>query len=300
VKLLERLFSRGQAESPVREMAAQEVRQTAPDEVGDLVEVEVVGEGFRQDALAAIAGPKQPEGKQMLVGATLRREPTNAHDANAVRVEVMGTLLGYVSRALAEVLSPAIERACGGILEARGMIVGGWRDEDSEGHYGIRVWITQQDAARLGLRADAIDWRLRPRWPEPPAVQSGERRLSPTRADLDAEHYGSTVTVTCEEHCQDTIATSMPEGWDPDRTWPLLVDLAVAEANPYTKHGTPCIEVRYRANPVGYFTPKMTERHLAAVQACADNGERATALGQVARGTKGGATIWRIKVQMRA
>ena len=34
----------------------------------------------------------------MFVGTSLRCEPTNEYDANAVRVEVMGQLFGYVAR----------------------------------------------------------------------------------------------------------------------------------------------------------------------------------------------------------
>jgi hypothetical protein len=293
------VFLRARPKTTVREMAAEEVRQSSAEDDADLVELDIVGESYRQDALAAIAGPKQEEDKRTLVGVTLRCEPANEHDPHAIRVEVMGTLLAYMSRLLAAVMSPAMQDSCGGVLEARGLIVGGWRDARSEGHYGIRVWITQDDSWRLGLRPDVIDPRLRPRWPDPPEIQENERRLSPTRAEVEAKRYGSTVSVTCEEHYQDAIAASMPAGWDPDRTWPLLVDLVVVSSNPHTKHGTPCIEVRAGADSVGYFTPKMSERHLPSVEACAADGKRATAQAHAFRGAKGAATIWRVKVHIR-
>jgi hypothetical protein len=107
-----------------------------------LVELEIVGERYRQDALAAIAGPKGVEGRRLFVGALLRCEPTHEDDAHALRVEVMGQLVGYVDRVQAELLSPAIQRTCAGTLEARGVIVGGWKGEVNDRHYDIRVWIT--------------------------------------------------------------------------------------------------------------------------------------------------------------
>ena len=75
----------------------------------------------------------------------------------------MGQLTGHVSRGHAALLSPALQRSCAGALEAVGMIVGGWDDGDSEGHYGIRVWITQRDAQRLGVRRERLNagWRRR-------------------------------------------------------------------------------------------------------------------------------------------
>ena len=38
----------------------------------------------------------------------------------------------------------------------------------SKGHYGIRVWLTTDDVQRLGVRADALDVRLRARGPSSP------------------------------------------------------------------------------------------------------------------------------------
>lgn len=81
--LRERLFG-AQALSPTqREQAAEQVRAEVED--SDIVEVEVRGESHCQDALGAIAGPKEEDAKQLLVGVTLRCEPDNEFDANAVR-----------------------------------------------------------------------------------------------------------------------------------------------------------------------------------------------------------------------
>lgn len=300
---MDRLVSRRQPQEPLmRQMAADEMQEAA-DGDGELVEVEVVGESHRQDVLAALAGPKQPDGKRARVGVTLRCEPSNLYDENAIRVEVMGQLTGYVSRSQTELLAPAIQRSCGGAIEAVGMIVGGWRNEVgyadvSEGHYGIRVWLTQRDAQRLAIRPDDLDVRLRAQWPAAPAVDAGERRLSPTDEDLVAERFGSWVTVTCEEHYQPSVEASMPAGWNPGRTWPLLVDLVVVASNPHTTKGTSCIEVRYGHETIGYMTPKMSDRHVGVIVACTRDGLRATAMANASRGTKGGVDVWRVKVHL--
>ena len=122
-----------------READALEVSIDASERGDTIAEIEVHGESFRQGELAALAGPKTDEGKNERVGVTLRCEPTNEHDCNAIRVEVMGQLVGYVAREQAIGLSPAMQGACGGAPEAQGLIVGGWKYADGdEGPYGIR------------------------------------------------------------------------------------------------------------------------------------------------------------------
>lgn len=103
-------------------------------------------------SLEALAGPKDEIGKQVLEGVTLRCEPDGVHDHNAVRVELMGQLVGYIACDEAALFSPAIQRFSGGVLEARGLIVGAWRNPDNEWSYGIRVWATQRDMDRFGVR----------------------------------------------------------------------------------------------------------------------------------------------------
>ena len=53
---LERVFSRSREIS--RNMAAESVQASAAEDHGMLIELEIKGESFAQDALAAIAGPK--------------------------------------------------------------------------------------------------------------------------------------------------------------------------------------------------------------------------------------------------
>jgi hypothetical protein len=312
VGFLSRLLSRSESAQPTtfREMTAEAMRAEAAANNEDIVEVwEIVGESFYQEALSKIAGPKHLVSKSEHVGVTLRCDPTNEHDENAIRVEVMGFQVGSVCRQTAATLSPAIQRSFGGILEGRGVIVGGWLDDGrddlgrfagtrSEGSYGIRVWITKRDTERLQIRADVLDPSLQAPWPKPPPVQPNERRLSPTYGEHDVESHGSAVTVTCEEHYQAAIVASMPPDWNPDRSWPLLVDLVLASVNPHASQARTCIEVRFRDQTVGFFTPKMTDRHAEVVSGCADEGMRATATAKVSHGTKAGQTIYRVKLLM--
>ena len=300
---LRRVFGRDEApQSDVREAVLVEIRATLDDPDEELHELSVVGESYRQDALEMLAGPKDADGKRRLVGVTLRCEPDNEFDANAIRVEAMGQHVGYVARNMAVVLASAIRRRAGGVLEARGVIVGGWHDETAvvtDGSYGIRVWITVEDAHRLEVPADTFDLAARAPWPTLAQPAPGERRLSPTDADLEAGRYGSQVTVTCEEHYQQTIGAAMPQGWDPYRSWPLLVELAYPATNPHSTSSTgPCIEVQANGETIGYLTPKMTARFADVLISCRSDQLRATARATAERGEKGGVRMWRVKVAM--
>ena len=261
------------------------------DPDADLVELNIVGESYHQDALAAISGPKGAGGKQMAVGTTLRCEPRNQYDPNAIRVEVMGQQVGHVAREQAALVCPAMMGHFGGVMEAPGMIVGGWRDQGSEGHYGIRVWITTKEMTRLGLRPDQLDPGLR-EYPALPQVSNVERRLGP----VPSENH-PWVTVTCEEHYQDSILQAMPQCWD-DHSWPVLVDLSIVPGNPHSLHDGPCVGVAIGDHQVGFFTPKMTARFGPLIEDATSAGLRATAEAWVHRGAKGGSTFWRLRVSM--
>jgi hypothetical protein len=175
VGLLKRVFGRsdppdGQLQVKVRvspglgrnhETLAQ-MFQEATDQKVRLVEIDIVGESFCQKELERIAGPKEPDGKSHRCGVTLRCEPDNKYDENAVRVEVMGLRVGHVARTTAAVLSPAMLVHSGGVIEANALIVGGWDDGDSQGTYGIRVWLTTTDLARISVNPKDVRRRRAP------------------------------------------------------------------------------------------------------------------------------------------
>ena len=299
--LLSRIFGQKQPTVTVREAAAAEVRIDAEADGDELVEVEIVGEGHRQDVIERIAGPKEAEGKQMPVGLTLRCEPMNEYDANAIRVEVYGQQVGFVAADVAARMSPAMCERTGQVLEGRGLVVGGWRDSAGEGSYGVRGWITATQAERLGLagellhHARAHEERERMPYPAVPAASRDEERITPEgNGSLDA--IPSEVTVTGEEHYQDAILASRPDGWRANN-WPVLVDFAFAP-NPHVKSDAVVVEVRADGAVVGYFTAKMSERHRPTIEAAIARGRRPTAVASVNRSRKAG-SIFELRVGMK-
>ena len=267
---------------------------------GDLFEVEIVGESFCQNELQRIAGPKSLDGKHHSCGVTLRCEPSNKHDANAIRLDVMGMKVGHVARDTAARLSPAMQLRCRGAIEARGLIVGGWKDSNSEGHYGIRVWLTPADAIRLGIDPSDIETRqyqdLTIPYPALPAPTDGELRLTPDQHDPEARP--TTVTVTHGEHYQPAIAATRPPNW-PHGKWLVLVGLDLA-SDPDRKGGEECIRVQIDAQTVGYLTPAMTKRHAGTVREALESDLRPTAQADVRRDQRTDPPTWHLMLRMAA
>lgn len=103
------------------------------------VELEVVGESHRQQALERICGGRTEEGAQFPCEATLVAEPGNPHDEWAVQVLVGGELVGYLRRGTNREWHLRARRE--GPIRCRALIVGGWdRGPHDRGHFGIRVW----------------------------------------------------------------------------------------------------------------------------------------------------------------
>ncbi|WP_395543271.1 HIRAN domain-containing protein [Neotabrizicola sp. sgz301269] len=105
-------------------------------------EFEIVGESHYQDALEVIAGRKEEEGKWLECEATLRAEPDNPYDKNAVAVFIRQKKVGYLSRADALAWKIALERRgyVGQDVTCDAVIVGGWKNKSGdEGHYGVKL-----------------------------------------------------------------------------------------------------------------------------------------------------------------
>jgi hypothetical protein len=93
--------------------------------------VNVAGESHYQDALREIAG--QDDGEVRLeTTAALIPEPSNPHDANAVRVEIDGRLVGYLPRASAVAYGALVRQpaergrtaVCDAMVAGRGGVLG--------------------------------------------------------------------------------------------------------------------------------------------------------------------------------
>lgn len=100
--------------------------------------IEVVGESNYQSALLAAAGGKTADGPARTEHlALLVPEPSNPYDKNAVRVEIGGRLVGYLSRAVARELSADLRRI-GTPLACHARITGGWnRGGGDTGSFGV-------------------------------------------------------------------------------------------------------------------------------------------------------------------
>jgi len=102
---------------------------------------EIVGERNYQEILDAVCGGKCTDGHEKLIAVTLIPEPTNPHDRNAVKVDMAGHTVGYLSRADARDYLAELTAAgyAGFEAQCRAHIVGGWKDARSEGHYGVKL-----------------------------------------------------------------------------------------------------------------------------------------------------------------
>ncbi len=100
---------------------------------------EVVGESHYQATLEKHAGPKTEAGADHECEVVLVCERGNKFDKNAVRVELAGEIVGYLSRADAESFREMLndEDASGAKVKAKARITGGWKRDGDEGYFGI-------------------------------------------------------------------------------------------------------------------------------------------------------------------
>ena len=96
----------------------------------------IVGEQSCQQNLKTIAGAKQAESKYFQTSAKVISEPDNKFDRNAIKVEIDGLLVGYISKQDAEKLAG---RKVNKVVPC--LINGGWLDAESEGSYGVKLAI---------------------------------------------------------------------------------------------------------------------------------------------------------------
>lgn len=103
---------------------------------------DIVGESKYQDALEAICGGRDRDGVEKRVEATLVLEDENPHDNKAVRVDVQGRTVGYLSREAARNYRKQIAKAGHPRLTAvcDAIIVGGWqRSKKDVGSFGVKL-----------------------------------------------------------------------------------------------------------------------------------------------------------------
>lgn len=107
-----------------------------------LFEAPIVGESHYQTAIERLCGGRSAESAEKYVDAVLVLEDSNPHDSMAVRIDIDGTTVGYLSRADARSYRQRLQEAghsrLTGVCSA--VIRGGWdRGHSDKGHYG--VWL---------------------------------------------------------------------------------------------------------------------------------------------------------------
>lgn len=105
-------------------------------------DTDIVGESNYQGNLAKICGNKKPEGEDKVVSAKVILDNNNKHDRNAVAVQINGLLVGYLSRDAARCWRAANPPAQ---FDCQALINGGWKNEDDEGLYGVRLNVVLPD-----------------------------------------------------------------------------------------------------------------------------------------------------------
>ena len=99
---------------------------------------EVVGESHYQRNLESITGGKTPDGVEKYLEAELILEDANPHDKSAVRVDIQGKTVGYLSRERALQWRSSSSKLKTGKCSA--VVRGGWnRGPNDQGHFG--VWL---------------------------------------------------------------------------------------------------------------------------------------------------------------
>lgn len=113
--------------------------------------IEVVGVSLRQDVIVAIVEERRGRsGRTMTTAAQLILEDTNPHDVNAVRVEIDGALIGYLSRDNAARYRANLSAAGtpDATVQCRARIVGGFETASGErASFGVRLDLPPMEAA---------------------------------------------------------------------------------------------------------------------------------------------------------
>ncbi len=115
--------------------------------------MEVVGESNYQAAFVSVCGEPNRNGYDEEFHASIRLEPENEYDPNAVMVDIYGQKVGYLPRAQAARVGAQMRQA--GIKEAycRANVRGGWkRSRSDQGAFG--VWLAIPPRADL----EFVDW----------------------------------------------------------------------------------------------------------------------------------------------
>lgn len=103
----------------------------------------IVGESNYQRELDRIAGGKTEKGHEIETTAEIVLDDGNPHNKKAVRIDIDGKTVGYLSRKDAPKYRKWLKNQDapeGVIVECPALISGGWdRGGKDKGHYGVRL-----------------------------------------------------------------------------------------------------------------------------------------------------------------
>lgn len=135
----------------------------------------VVGESNYQSAIMAECGSHTRYGVEHECLATVRPDPGNRFDANAVEVLIRGQRVGFLSREEAPRMKEALEAVGLASATCGARINGGWRtNQHDEGHFGVRLAIPGWGPLDFGgglTHGEKRQWPKKDRPPRP--VSSG-------------------------------------------------------------------------------------------------------------------------------
>ena len=137
--LLDRLFGRSSEAKPIAKLPGPGTFST-----------DIVGESNYQSALEAICRGRTDESQEKIVEAVLVHEDNNPYDDKAIRVDIQGKTVGYLSRENARQYRERLEEADykGTTATCSAKIVGGWdRGPEDKGHFGVKLDLPTADQA---------------------------------------------------------------------------------------------------------------------------------------------------------
>lgn len=130
--------------------------------------LDIVGEQSYQDALRRVGAPFDAEGPRTRDHvATLTPEPKNRYDANAIRIDINGHRVGYLSRENALLYGPVVrwEIESRTVFAVRARLTGGWdRGGGDRGSIGVKLNLGSPVETWLGLVGDGVRVRTDHRW----------------------------------------------------------------------------------------------------------------------------------------
>lgn len=130
---------------------ARSPRQNLMIEAAGDYSCEVVGESHYQGALERIVGGRTEDSANYRCVAQIVPEPTNRHDRNAMRIDIEGKTVGYLSRWDAKTLRKMLRKQrVDGPVSANAIIIGGWaRGKRDVGHFGVRLDVPLDEAINV-------------------------------------------------------------------------------------------------------------------------------------------------------